>query len=704
MSKKEQPPAAAAAWRDLTWDDLDAWAGPRSLQRGRSYQRTGHVRDLARCADGSLLAWVQGQQRYATHVELRPEEGEPGLLSRCTCPLGISGCKHAVAIVVDYLDALKRGRDVPVAKPEDPRLRLLGGEREEGEGEPFAEEESEYPDEEEAYWDDVEEEPEPPRDAAPSRRKKRREGGKASDLRAYLEGLPAAELVDMVLGVAGGDPEFRRELANRAALAGGNTGELVRQARKEITRLTSQEAWYNHWEGSGNLPNYGVLQTRLEQLLEHGQADAVVDLGKVLFAKAIHQVGSSHDEGETAGGIAACLEVASRAVLASSRPDVQKLLYTLDMVLGDDYDICQGADVLLEKEWSPAVWSEVADDLARRLRAAPAPKSADDDFHARYGRDRLSGWLLESFERAGRDAEVVPLMEAEARATGSYERLVRRLIADGRLADAQRWAAEGIERMGDRWAGTANHLREILRGVAEQEDDWITVAAIRAEDFFHDPGIHTLDMLQQAADKAGCGAEVRAAALHFLETGIRPRPAPASVPATARARRAGKRTAPQAPTGPAWPLPTPAPHLRPKEAAYSPPGPHFNVLLELALLDKRPDEILRWYDRMTDKRQASNFGWGGHYAARVADAVADTHPERALALYREIVEADVAATSPSAYEAALPYLRKVRALLHRLGRDAEWGQYVAGLREKNRRKRRFMEVLDRLESRPIVEG
>jgi uncharacterized Zn finger protein len=87
----------------------------------------------------------------------------------------------------------------------------------------------------------------------------------------------------------------------------------------------------------------------------------------------------------------------------------------------------------------------------------------------------------------------------------------------------------------------------------------------------------------------------------------------------------------------------------------------------------------------------------------VADAVADTHPDRALAIYRGIIEADIARTSPSAYEAALPYLRKVRGLLHRLNRHAEWGQYVAGLREEHRRKRRLLEVLDRLESRPIVE-
>src|SRR5438445_588615 len=94
--KANAPPKSA--WAQLTWDDLRAWAGPRSLERGRTYQRTHHVRDLAVSADGKLLAWVRGTERYATQVELRPEEvGEAKLASLCTCPVGHSGCKHAVA-------------------------------------------------------------------------------------------------------------------------------------------------------------------------------------------------------------------------------------------------------------------------------------------------------------------------------------------------------------------------------------------------------------------------------------------------------------------------------------------------------------------------------------------------------------------------------------------------------------------------------
>ena len=47
-------------WGSLSWDDLDDWAGPRSVSRGRSYQRQGRVKNLAIAEDGRLLATVQG--------------------------------------------------------------------------------------------------------------------------------------------------------------------------------------------------------------------------------------------------------------------------------------------------------------------------------------------------------------------------------------------------------------------------------------------------------------------------------------------------------------------------------------------------------------------------------------------------------------------------------------------------------------------
>ena len=114
-----------ARWTVLTWDDLDRWAGSRSVAHGRTYQRGGRVKDLRISSDSALLATVVGGKRYAATVALSTGRKQPSLASVCTCPVGASGCKHAVAVVADYLQAIAQGRAIPVADEDDPRWAEL---------------------------------------------------------------------------------------------------------------------------------------------------------------------------------------------------------------------------------------------------------------------------------------------------------------------------------------------------------------------------------------------------------------------------------------------------------------------------------------------------------------------------------------------------------------------------------------------------
>lgn len=94
----------------LTWDDVEAWAGSRIVSRGKSYQRSNRVRELARTTSGGIVAWVQGTSRYATQVEIAKKK----LTASCTCPYG-GTCKHAIAVVLSYLECLKNQREIPPA-------------------------------------------------------------------------------------------------------------------------------------------------------------------------------------------------------------------------------------------------------------------------------------------------------------------------------------------------------------------------------------------------------------------------------------------------------------------------------------------------------------------------------------------------------------------------------------------------------------
>jgi uncharacterized Zn finger protein len=109
---------------DLTWNDLEAWAGGTIVTRGKNYQRHGRVADLAVTDDGSLIAWVDGSERYATRAVM-DEDGLP--YSICTCPYA-SDCKHGVAVVIEYLKQVENMRLVPQTRQDDDRLILLANE------------------------------------------------------------------------------------------------------------------------------------------------------------------------------------------------------------------------------------------------------------------------------------------------------------------------------------------------------------------------------------------------------------------------------------------------------------------------------------------------------------------------------------------------------------------------------------------------
>jgi uncharacterized Zn finger protein len=54
-----------------------------NVEKGKNYQRKGRVFDLVKTDYGSLIAWVDGTERYAAKV-IMDEDGLPA--SICTYP------------------------------------------------------------------------------------------------------------------------------------------------------------------------------------------------------------------------------------------------------------------------------------------------------------------------------------------------------------------------------------------------------------------------------------------------------------------------------------------------------------------------------------------------------------------------------------------------------------------------------------------
>ena len=188
--------------------------------------------------------------------------------------------------------------------------------------------------------------------------------------------------------------------------------------------------------------------------------------------------------------------------------------------------------------------------------------------------------------------------------------------------------------------------------------------------------------MQKAAERAEIWPAVRAAALHYLETGELPK----------------KRSAKDH-SAAAWSLPETG--LTEVSPRWRPQFPLVDTLIEVAIAENRTEDVLRWYDRRSGGRTA----WGKSSALddKVARAIADTHPERTVAIWKQMAEDSIAQTHKSAYQTAGTYLRQVHRLLKHMGKEKEWQAYVAELRRTNARKRRFLEVLDNLSGKRIID-
>ena len=681
-------------WLSLTWDDVEGWAGTRSVERGRTYQRGGRVRELAVTTAGELLATVRGTMKYTTSVALVAGKKGSSLRSNCSCPVGLN-CKHAVAVIAEYLDAVAHGRAVATTDGDDPRWADLDddeGYDEEGY--------DEY--EDEGYDDEYEPPPRPAR--TPKGRSKK---SSDADTEQYIRGLSQGELADLVVSLTHRYPDLRTEFKERLSLMTGDAARIVAEARKEIRRVTAEPS-YSYWDDyGGGPPDYGPIRHRLERLVELGHPDEVVPLGRELIREGQRQLEMSNDEGESITAFAKVMPVIIQAVAASKLTGPQKLLFAIEAELADEFDAGgDSADELLNANWTKADWSAVADELAKRLTTRVA---GEDSFTRDYRRDRVSTWVGKALANAGRAAEVDDLFEAEAKATGSYERLVKHLLERKRHDEAAEWAVAGISATAADRPGIAAHLAATLRDLAAGRKQWDVVAAHAAHAFFDRPSDHAFGELTKAAAKAGVEQPVREAALKFLETGAMPfrlaTGKPAAKKPSAAVRKAGGRERAVPASGwvidPDWPLPLPG-YLEPlmnRRAGFDArPGPHLDVLLDLALKAKRPDEVLKWYDRMlAAPKQSGTYYAGRGYADAVAKAVADTHPQRTFDIYTAALNAQLPNADPRAYEAAAGYLKKLKPVYAKLKRAAEWDALVAGIREKYRNRPKFMEQLDKLQ-------
>ncbi len=296
-------------------------------------------------------------------------------------------CKHGVAVVLEYLERIKNNRPVPRADKNDERFSLVGAEN----------------------WENQDED----------------EGTAASvniqkEINTFLKDKTKTQLIKLINELAEQFPGMAQTLADRKQLTSGDTKALVTRLRREIREIGDEEGWQNYWEGEGYTPDYSGIRTKLEALLKSGHADEVLSLGKELIQCGTRQVEESHDEGETGMEVATCFPAVIKALDQSSLSAVDKLAWAVDVLLKDQYELCEDFAEYLHMKHPKAAWHALADQLLAQLNRTMPDKGANN-FSRNFERDLLSDWIIHALEQAGRTEEVIPLCEAEAARSTSLD-------------------------------------------------------------------------------------------------------------------------------------------------------------------------------------------------------------------------------------------------------------------------------------------
>jgi len=627
----------------LTWSALEAWAGSKIVTRGMSYKKSRFVQALTVTHEGDLLAWVRGTRNYATRVSL--ENGR--LLSVCTCPYH-TACKHAVAVVLEYLDRLQDNSEVPSADKDDERILLL-----EDVSLAFEDEEDDMEDDEFIMESEL--------------------SAAGTGVASSLEKKSKKELQAMLAGILKDHPEVTKELGFVPATPRKKgCAALVKTVTKAIVIISGETGWRNYWKHTGHTPDYSPVRSGLQQLLDEGCPDDVVRLGEKLFVKGTEQVGQSHDEGETSDEIAETMPIVFKALAACSLSDTDKLERAVDLGLRDEYGLCRGLDEFLRTRFGKESWGDLADRLLGRLKGLK-PDKKGDPFFRHYERDRLSDEVLRALENAGREEEALAVCFQEAEVTGSFERLVKRLRKAGRTGEAEEWIRRGVKAMKDRFPGIVSSLKKELLDIRQRKRDWLFVAALRSDEFFDSPSLKDFDELRKSCEKAKIWKGVREVCLKFLETGEYP----------------GDK--------PGWPLP---------DTGFGKSGPSrghklpiTDVLIDIAMEEKRVDAIVHWYEV---HKQITKAWPEPHRDDMVATAIVQAYPDKAVATWKKLAEGLIAQTNVGAYIESVAYLKKARKTLEGLGKASEWVAYLQALTEMNRRKSRLVQMLNSLSGWPIL--
>ena len=475
-----------------------------------------------------------------------------------------------------------------------------------------------------------------------------RERGSAAtmdDVQSYLEAQEKDLLVCLVMEQAMEDEGLRERLLLRASRMSGLNLAAFHRAIDDAVDF-DDDNYGPPWNYARGIQN---VVGAIGEVLEEGFADEVVGLSEYTLARVEEATRYDLLDGAM-DGIIEELEGIHLKACKRAKPDPEALAkWLFDWELGGDHGtfvdaVDTYAAVLGERglaEYRRLAEKEWAD--------VPTLGPARENVPRYYGRrERLADIMQALAYRSGDVEAVVAIKSKDLSSPFAYLEIARLYKQVGDNEKALEWAEEGT------WVFPDGGHPELRRFLADEYHDrgrHEEAMGLIWKGFEDVPRLQTYQDLKAHADRAGAWEHWREKALDFLRELI------------SRQKKESR-----------------------------------NSYLFSAVDHSELVEILLWEGDVEEAwREAERGGCSDRLWLDLAVRREEDYPEDSLAVYQERIEPLVNQTHNRAYTEAYRLLLRVREILNRLGRHAEFEEYVELLRLEYKRKRNFMKLLDGME-------
>jgi uncharacterized Zn finger protein len=482
------------------------------------------------------------------------------------------------------------------------------------------------------------------------------------DVRAHLNSLKKKELVELLIAEAREDERLLDRL--RLRVATNKDGVDMASFRDAIDRAIDPGGFISYAEAYDYARTLDETIASLRAVLTAGHAVEAVELIEYCCA-AIERAGDRMDDSDGHLGIAfdSLQRLHREACEQADFAPTQLAERLFERMMATDHELFyDAADVyapllgepgrrryaeLVRAEWErlPALRPEDV----RYERSAFSAVFEDEGDAERDTRFRITYVMKLLATQSGEPDELVAVLSHDLSSPYSFLGIAEVYAEAGRDDDAIEWAERGVEAFPARGDP---RLVKFLAAAWRRRGEHARAAELMWSLYEAHPGLGHLEELKPYAEEAGTWVDVRGRALDLLRKRI----------AVAKEERRAR--------GYGW---------------------SHRDATELVRIHLWEGDLGA---ALADAREG---GCRQEVWLALAEALEDDKPWEAMIIYREQVEPTIERKRKADYREAADMLARVRDLMDRTGHGDEFPVYLKEVRERHRRKRNLMKLLQALE-------